>query len=151
MPPPSFLVMLHIEVRKHGLDVAVLAAKFPGELRRFVNNVGDFAFTEMKIRAPFKTGKMRSSVKKRVSGLEVRIGPTVPYAIHVEEGTAPHDIYPVNARALRFVVAGQVVFAMHVRHPGTKPQPFVRETLEETRKIVPRVWRSMWQEIEVGV
>jgi len=143
--------MISIEVRKRGLDFTVLAAKFPAELRRFVNNVGDFAFTEMKIRAPFKSGKMRRSIRKTVLGLEVKIGPTVPYAVFVEEGTVAHDIYPVNARALRFEVAGKVVFAMHVRHPGTKPQPFVRETLEETRKIVPRFWRSMWQEIDVGV
>lgn len=38
-----------------------------------------------------------------------------------DDGTKPHDIYPRRRRRLRFVTGGQVVFARHVRHPGTKP------------------------------
>jgi len=55
----------------------------------------------------------------------------------VTDGTTPHEIVPVNARALRWTVpGGTVVFAQHVNHPGTKPNPFlldaVRAIAQET-------------------
>lgn len=46
----------------------------------------------------------------------------VPYARIQEQGgtTRPHDIYPRNAKALRFMMGGRVVFSTHVRHPGSR-------------------------------
>lgn len=37
-----------------------------------------------------------------------------------DDGTRPHDIYPARRKMLRFTTGGAVVFARHVRHPGTK-------------------------------
>jgi HK97 gp10 family phage protein len=141
--------MFQVDIQRRGLDVKVVAAKLPAKIRDLVvNRVGSFAYEEMQRRAPSQSGKMRRSIRKRVQGAEVRIGPTEPYAIYVEQGTRPHEIVPVNARALRFEVGGQVVFAMHCNHPGTRPQPFVRETAEETRKRVPYLFRQMIREME---
>lgn len=50
----------------------------------------------------------------------------VPYAGFVLEGTSPHPIYPKNVRALHW----DDVFAMHVNHPGTKPNPFPRLAID---------------------
>jgi hypothetical protein len=38
----------------------------------------------------------------------------------VEYPTRPHIIEPRNARVLRFVIGGRVIFTTRVRHPGTK-------------------------------
>lgn len=52
-----------------------------------------------------------------------------PAAIFVINGTRPHLIRPVRARVLRFTVGGQVVYARLVRHPGNKPNDFLRKAL----------------------
>lgn len=51
------------------------------------------------------------------------------YGWFVREGTAPHIIRPRKARALRFEIEGEVVFAMIVHHPGTKPNPYHKRVL----------------------
>ena len=55
--------------------------------------------------------------------------------IFMEFGTEPHTIVPKNAKALRFEVGGEVVFAMKVNHPGTKPYFFVSKTAEKLRPV----------------
>lgn len=50
-------------------------------------------------------------------------------AIWVINGTRPHLIRPVRARVLRFTVGGRVVYARLVRHPGSKPNDFLRKAL----------------------
>lgn len=46
----------------------------------------------------------------------------VPYANIQERGgtTRPHVILPRNAKALRFMMGGRVVFAKKVNHPGSR-------------------------------
>lgn len=56
-----------------------------------------------------------------------------PLAKFIIEGTAPHRIEPVTAKALRFFnSSGDVVFAKSVQHPGTKPNDFVGEAVQGT-------------------
>jgi hypothetical protein len=50
-------------------------------------------------------------------------------ALYVINGTRPHLIRPVRAKSLRFTVGGQVVYARLVRHPGNKPNDFLRKAL----------------------
>lgn len=52
-----------------------------------------------------------------------------PAALYVLNGTRPHIIRPVTAKALRFTVGGQVVYAQVVHHPGTKANNFLKEAL----------------------
>jgi hypothetical protein len=47
----------------------------------------------------------------------------------LESGTAPHLIV-AHGKALRFESAGQVLYRKFVRHPGTRPRPFVSEARE---------------------
>jgi hypothetical protein len=48
----------------------------------------------------------------------------------LECGTNAHTITARRAKALRFVSNGEVVFRRSVRHPGTRPRPFMREARE---------------------
>lgn len=50
-------------------------------------------------------------------------------ALWVINGTRPHRITPVTAKALRFTVDGRVVYARVVNHPGNKANPFPQEAL----------------------
>lgn len=98
---------------------------------------------------PVDEGRLRSSLQVRF-GRDARgpfalVGTDVEYALFVHEGTKPHTIRPRTARVLVFPSSGSpgrghgtrtapLVFAREVRHPGTKPRPFLRNALEEVRR-----------------
>jgi hypothetical protein len=82
------------------------------------------------------------------------------YAEYVSTGTRPHDIYPRNKRVLAWPGAGTprratgraragtpssgMVFAMHVHHPGTRPNPYVEEAVAAaTEGVVLRVTEAV--------
>lgn len=56
-----------------------------------------------------------------------------PYLQYHLFGAAPHVIRPRRARALRFEINGQIVFAQKVNHPGNAPNPFLQEALLAAR------------------
>jgi len=43
--------------------------------------------------------------------------------------TPPHIIKPKDKKALKFKAGGENVFAKVVHHPGTRPNPFIRNTI----------------------
>ncbi len=46
----------------------------------------------------------------------------------VTHNTKPHIIVPKDAKALSWKSKGSRVYAKKVYHPGTRPQPFIRNT-----------------------
>ena len=128
--------MIDIKVEVSGLDIKAFRLEKP--IEELVKKTADFAEKTMKEKAPKRTGRLRGSIRKKVGRLEAEIGPSAPYAIYIEYGTRPHIIRPVRARALRFEVDGEVVFTRLIRHPGTKPQRFIRETAEELQNQISR-------------
>ena len=133
-----------IEVQQRGLDIKLLADQVDDKLLPLlVKNAAEYAYALMSAKAPVRTGRLLGSVRKDVRGLEATIGPTVPYAIYVEYGTTPHEIRPVYASVLRFEVEGRIVFTHLVHHPGTRAQPFIRETAEATRDKIPELWSEI--------
>jgi hypothetical protein len=95
---------------------------------------------------PVDEGRLRASIDHEVGrdrdGLYGRVGTNVNYALEVERGTGLFEtnvpgvapsaskgrrITPVQAKALRFVVDGDVVFAKSIK--GMRPQPFLRPAL----------------------
>jgi hypothetical protein len=78
------------------------------------------------------------SMSERIAPPVVQPGPGGPSADitvrheavgYIINGTRPHQIRPVRAKALRFTVGGRVVFARLVNHPGTKPDDFLNKSL----------------------
>ena len=54
------------------------------------------------------------------------------YALMVHKGTVPHAIRPRPPRkSLRFMVAGRIVYATRVAHPGTRPDRFLTRWIRE--------------------
>jgi len=87
--------------------------------------------TEAIRRAPGSMGStIRAQIRRGPGGdFQGVVNVRHPAALYVLGGTRPHVIRPVRAKALRFTVGGQVVYAKVVFHPGTKPNDFLREAL----------------------
>lgn len=136
-----------ISVRVEEPDLKIVAERLSEAIEGLIERAAEYAEEEMRRRAPERTGRLKRSIRRRVNlaRLEAEVGPTVPYAIYVELGTRPHIIRPVRASALRFEVEGQIVFAKLVRHPGTRPQPFIWETAEAVEREVERLWSQSWR------
>lgn len=57
------------------------------------------------------------------------------YAIIVHQGSRSHVILPHKPpKSLRFHVAGRIVYAQRVFHPGTVPDPFLTRWIRELTK-----------------
>jgi hypothetical protein len=103
--------------------------------------------TELILACPVDTGRLRNSIKVKSTSQGIIIW-MVDYGKFVEFGTPPHIIEPHNKKALAFEVgkierlSGKkkgktMVVVKKVRHPGTRPNPFVRNTIQtKLRKII---------------
>lgn len=75
---------------------------------------------EVKRQTPVVTGIARNSVFIKEERLAYFIGTSLNYWNVIEDGSVPHEIVPKLAKALRFEVESEFVFAKKVRHPGTE-------------------------------
>jgi len=111
----------------------------------------------MAMETPVRTGKLRRSTFFEIRGSppyqELRISQPamtpegVFYGHFVREGTMPHDIFPKKAKALRFEIGGKVIFAAHVKHPGTKPNPYHMRVWDRLKPAVQNVIDRMGQKM----
>lgn len=104
-----------------------------GELGRYMLRRAQVVQEAARVQCPKRTGKLSESIVKRFTEESGRLGVTIiaaqPYAFWVHEGTKAHVILPRRAKALRWFVDGQPVFARRVNHPGTKPNKFLSDNL----------------------
>ena len=131
--------MIEVEVSTWGLKFDAVAETLGKELRReLVERLAEVAYAEAFYGAPWKTGKLARSIIKEVDEYgEAKISVLAPYACYVINGTAPHEIRPVNASVMAFKADdGELVFTKLVRHPGTKPNRFLDEAVEKAREKV---------------
>jgi len=87
----------------------------------------------MKKATPKKTGQTSESwrvviEKDIVYLMNIQFGHIIEF---LNDGTKPHTIEPKNAKALRFVIDGKVVFAKKVEHPGIEARKFVDKILND--------------------
>lgn len=114
------------EVRHLQIDLtgapAEVRAQAPAAIRRTLYGIE----RDAKIFAAVDTGNLMGSIGTDIDGdgMGGEVGPTADYGDDVEYGTGPHVIRPKGG-ALRFTIGGRVVFATHVNHPGTAPQPYM--------------------------
>lgn len=101
---------------------------------RALSEAGIHAEHHVRDRSTFKrqsaAGSLKDATESRLirtaSGALVRIYSAKKTAEFIENGTAAHAIVARRAKALRFVVGGQVVFRRRVWHPGTRSYFFLR-------------------------
>ena len=102
--------------------------------------------------APKKTGKLAAGItikagrNQTANQASMMVGPTSPYALFVHQGTKPHEIRPKNAKALFWEGARHPV--RHVKHPGTRPQPFVDQAVaskgpEAAKRMMATIWEGI--------
>ncbi len=92
----------------------------------------------LRMASPVDTGRLRNSIKVKPAedgnGLIIFM---VDYGRDVEFGTNPHVILPKSKKALAFGKGKKRVVVKKVRHPGTRPNPFIRTTLRtKLRRII---------------
>lgn len=86
-----------------------------------------------------RPGTLRDTIVKRLAeadGLPVMlVGSDDPISVLVHEGTPPHQIAARRSPYLVFYwpKIGKVVVTKSVNHPGTKPQRFLVDALEDLR------------------
>jgi hypothetical protein len=102
---------------------------------------------ELTLRVPVDKGRLKNSIKVFPDKYGVQII-MVEYGKFVEFGTLPHVIKPKDKQALKFEMGKKarlegkkkgktIVFAKEVKHPGTRPNPFIRETIQtKLKKII---------------
>ena len=100
-----------------------------------LEHLGDVVTTLIKSASwfPYKSGHLKFDATQGAmfNSTTYRIhfsSAIAPYVEYLEEGTGPHDIFPVNKQSLAFKVGGKTVFAKKVHHPGsTKHKGFISE------------------------
>lgn len=84
-----------------------------------------------KAQVGVQTGALQSSISGRVTpgrSVTSRVVASDSKAIMHHEGTRPHLIKP-KGQTLKFSKGGKVIHTKIVRHPGTKPNRFLTDSL----------------------
>jgi|TARA_R110000787_G_scaffold102984_3_gene209253 hypothetical protein len=125
------------------------ATLIKGELNKALRKIGKMMVPALKQNTPRAAGKLANSTRFQITGspadqkLEIRQGARTPagdfYGSFVRLGTKPHEIRPVNAKALAFTIGNKLVFAKVVKHPGTKANPYHVDTLKEKQSEIQAV------------
>lgn len=105
------------------------------EIDNFMERLADDVLLDMIEHAPVKSGALKADLDKEYDNRTkvARIGAaTVPYAIYVEEGTPPHEIWPTNKKALWWEGAAHPHHM--VNHPGATATHFMKEALYKERR-----------------
>lgn len=92
---------------------------------------------ELKIECPVDKGRLRASIEVIYVDRMLKIF-AADYIFHVEFGTKPHVIKAKPGKALKFKTSeGKEIIVKQVNHPGTRPNPFVRDTIfRQLKKII---------------
>ncbi len=141
--------MIEVEVSTRGLDFDEVASKFSKELKqKLIEKLVEIAYASAFFGVPWRTGNLAQSIVKQIGEGEASIQALAPYAPYVIFGTAPHEIRPRNASCLVFNAhSGELVFTQLVRHPGTKPNPFLQKAVEDARSKVEEIFADLWGEL----
>ena len=140
---------VEIKVSTHGLDFEEVANILDQETRQLlIERIAEVAYYEAFCTAPWKTGKLARSIVTKIEQGEAKLQALAPYAKFVVEGTRPHEIRPRGANVLTFKAkCGDLVFTKLVRHPGTKPNPFLQRAVDKARDQIDDIWAELFEDL----
>jgi HK97 gp10 family phage protein len=141
---------VEVEVSTRGLDFEAVAETLDDETKQLlVKRLAEVAYYEAFYGAPWKSGRLARSIVVEVDeDGEAKIQALAPYAKFVVEGTRPHEIHPAGASVLVFKArSGDLVFTRLVRHPGTKPNPFLQRAVDKARDQVDDIWAELFEDL----
>ena len=143
------MTSVEVEASTRGLEFEETAKRLDPQLRGLlVERLAELAYFLAFYGAPWKSGNLARSIVKEVEADHAVIRVLAKYWIYVVGGTAPHVIRPAGASCLAFrAKSGAMVFTRLVRHPGTKPNPFLEEAAEKTRDQVDEVFADLFLEL----
>lgn len=123
-------------------DFKKLVPKFQRALQRSHELTGLVLEGYLKEFSPQDTGRLAGSWKwKRTGKLQSIVGTSVEYALVQNYGSDPYMIYPRRAKALRFEIDGEVIFAKEVLHPGIAPTYYIEGSIAKTNERIPELVR----------
>jgi HK97 gp10 family phage protein len=142
-------VTVEVEVSTRGLDFEAVAKTLDEETKQLlIKRLAEVAYYEAFYNAPWKTGKLARSIVIELEEGEAKLQALAPYARFVVEGTRPHEIHPAGASVLVFKAAsGDLVFTRLVRHPGTKPNPFLQRAVDKAREQIDDIWAELFEDL----
>ena len=143
------MTSVEVEVSTRGLEFEETVKRLDPQLRGLlVERLAEIAYFLAFYGAPWRGGNLARSIVKEVEADHAVIRVLAKYGIYVVAGTAPHEIRPAGASCLAFRArSGEMVFTRLVRHPGTKPNPFLERAAEKTRDQVDEVFADLFQEL----
>lgn len=155
MPGDAEFVIEFAPGEQHKFNRLTSINTYNKTFRGFVGRVLDEAVEEAKKHAPVDTGALRRSIKRRSTpgsagaGYGGYVQASVPYALFVEKGTAPHWP-PVGALAGWASRKGipEFLVARKIARQGTKPQPFMEKGRAAAKKAIPRSLQWVSTEVE---
>lgn len=119
-----------------------LTERVLGRTQIAVARAGATLESDLRVTAPRASGDLQNNTYVRPAGprrLDILVG--VDYATYVRDGTNPHFIFPSSRQYLAFqwpaapqnmgrLPDGRVL-ARAVRHPGTDPNPWYNDALNQ--------------------
>ena len=140
---------VEVEVSTRGLDFEEVAKILDQETKQLlIERLAEVAYYEAFYTAPWKTGKLARSIVTEIKEGEAKLQALAPYAKFVVEGTRPHEIHPAGANILAFKAkGGDPVFTRLVRHPGTKPNPFMQRAVDKAREQIDDIWAELFEDL----
>lgn len=112
-----------------------------GPVGRYVDSRARLVLAEAQRLVPVRTGtllmSLRTQRRRGARGPAVDVIAGVPgitnYLSVILFGSPPHIIRARRRKALRFIGSRGLTFAAQVRHPGTRPRPFLTDALRVLR------------------
>lgn len=139
----------------NSLDLTNLAADLYGAsdnieeaTQNLLVSAGQQILAEAQSLVHVKTGTLKNSIRLVAIRNQVTVGPDAgraPYGAYVEYGTGSrgefpgsvYEIKPKNGEFLVFKVHGRTVYARSVKHPGSRPFPYMRPAATEWVQSLP--------------
>lgn len=122
---------------------AIVKKRLYAAVQISVGKIDDRAHSEHRFTT--RTGQLERSIEENVQGATgaVYLNQNVaPYGIYVHAGTRPHVIVPKQKKVLRWPSGGNFVFSKVVHHPGTKPDEFIYQAMENSKADIQKTFDS---------